>query len=320
MSGKTLSFKLDKQAKLTLFMLAVLIVIGFAAVFVPGFTKLENLRNVLAQNSLLIIVGSAVTFLLITGNLDLSVGSTVAQSGVIFALLCQLGLPIFTSAILAIISGMCIGAINAYLVVKLGIASVLATLGTMSIARGIAYIFADGSMVEVGLPQAFRFFGKTHIGPFQLPDIIMLIVVAIFVFIQTKTVYGQKVFYIGANQNVAKLSGISVGKMVTSLYMMSGFLAGLSGVMLASKLGTGDCKVGAGYEFDAIVGAVLGGTSIAGGEGSVLGMVIGMFILGILNNALNLMGVIPYWQQIIKGVMLIIAILVQRAAINRMKG
>lgn len=320
MQARSFGTKINKQSKMTLFMLLFLIVLIFAAIWVPGFTNPENIRNVMAQMALLIIVGTAVTLLLITGNLDLSVGAVVAQSGVLYALFCQMGVSVPLSMALGIFSGVLIGLINSFLVVRLGIVSVLATLGTMSIARGIAYIFANGSMVEIGLPPAFRVFQTTRIGPFQIPDLVMVAVVILFVIIQAKTIFGQKVYYIGANPSTARLSGVSVGRMVTSLYTISGLLAGTCGVMLASKLGAGDCKVGAGYEFDAVVASVLGGTSISGGEGSILGMVVGMFILGVLNNALNLMGVIPYWQQIIKGIVLIVAILAQRQAMNRMKG
>ena len=320
MQARSFSQKLSKQSKMTLFMLLFLIVLIFAAIWVPNFTNPENIRNVMAQMALLIIVGAAVTLLLITGNLDLSVGAVVAQSGVLYALFCQMGMSVPLAMALGILSGVIIGLLNAFLVVRLGIVSVLATLGTMSIARGIAYIFADGSMVEVGLPPAFRVFQTTRIGPFQIPDLVMVAVVILFVVIQAKTIFGQKVYYIGANPSTARLSGVRVGRMVTSLYTISGLLAGTCGVMLASKLGAGDCKVGAGYEFDAVVASVLGGTSIVGGEGSILGMVVGMFILGVLNNALNLMGIIPYWQQIIKGIVLIVAILAQRQAMSRLKG
>lgn len=319
------SGKLSKQSILTLFMLGVLVImVVVVSLITPTFLDGSNLRNVITQQSILIIVAATVTLLMITGYFDLSVGGVIGMGGVLFALFCQptiqggFGLPFSVAMILALVAGAIIGAINAFLVVKLGVASVIATLGTMSIARGIAYIGANGSMVEVGLPLEFRMFSTTYIGPFSLPVIFMIIVVAIFIFLQQKTSFGQRTYYIGANRSTAELSGVKVGSITTTLYVISGVLAAFGGILLASKLGAGDSKVGAGYEFDAVVATVLGGTSIAGGEGSIIGMVIGAFIIGILNNALNLSGISPDWQAIAKGIVIVIAILVQRLAVKRL--
>jgi ribose/xylose/arabinose/galactoside ABC-type transport system permease subunit len=247
------------------------------------------------------------------------------MAGVLFALFCQpvnqggAGLQFSVAMILALMAGAIIGAINAFLIVKLGVASVIATLGTMSIARGIAYIGANGSMVEVGLPLEFRLFSTTYIGPFSLPVIFMIIIVLIFMFVQQKTSFGQRTYFIGANRTTAKLSGVKVGNIITALYIFSGVFAAFGGILLASKLGAGDSKVGAGYEFDAVVATVLGGTSIAGGEGSIIGMLIGAFIIGVMNNALNLLGTLPDWQSIAKGIIIVAAIMVQRLASRQVK-
>lgn len=324
-AGKV-AVKLSKQSMLTLFMLGVLAVLVLAvSLITPVFLDGSNLRNVITQQSILIIVATSVTLLMITGYFDLSIGGVIGMSGVLFALFCQpvvqggCGLPFGLAMMLALAAGAVIGAINALLVVKLGVASVIATLGTMSIARGIAYIGANGSMVEVGLPLEFRMFSTTYVGPFSLPVIFMIVIVLIFIFIQQKTTFGQRTFYIGANSETARLSGVKVGSITTILYILSGTLAAFGGILLASKLGAGDSKVGAGYEFDAVVATVLGGTSIAGGEGSIVGMVIGAFIIGVLNNALNLIGISPDWQAIAKGAVIVAAIIVQRFATKRVK-
>ncbi|TFG64045.1 MAG: ABC transporter permease [Spirochaetales bacterium] len=326
MNTKKVSIKLSRQTVLTLFMLGVLILlIIIVSIITPHFLEGTNLRNVITQMSILIIVGTSVTFLLITGNFDLSVGGVIGACGVLGAYFCQpfaqggLGLPYGIAVILAVLIGGVIGAVNSFLVIKLGVASVIATLGTMSIARGIAYIFANGSMVEVGLPPVFRMFGTIYIGPLSLTVICMLVILLLFIFLQNKTLFGQKIYYIGANKKTAIFSGLKVGKVTTILYITSGILAGLAGVILASKLGAGDSKVGAGYEFDALVAAVLGGTSIAGGAGSVIGMVVGAFIIGVLQNSLNLLGIAPDWQSIAKGLVIVAAILAQRFAMNRIK-
>ncbi len=315
---------LSKQAILTLFMLGVLIVlVVVVSIVTPSFFDGNNLRNVITQQSILIIVACSVTLLMITGNFDLSVGGIIGMAGVLYALFNQpaiqggAGLSMPVALILALLSGVLLGVLNAFLVVKLGIASVIATIGTMSIARGIAYIGANGSMVEVGLPLEFRVFSTTYIGPFSLPVIFMFIIVIIFIFVQQKTTFGQRTYYIGANRATAVLSGIRVGKIISVLYILSGLLAAFGGILLASKLGAGDSKVGAGYEFDAVVATVLGGTSIAGGEGSIIGMVVGAFIIGVLSNALNLLGVAPDWQGIANGIVIVAAIMVQRLAVKR---
>jgi len=313
---------LTKQSRLTLIMLVVLAVImAILTIIQPGFMNPTNLRNVIGQQSILVIVSIMVTLLMITGNFDVSIGSIIGASGVLCAYLCQpvelggCGLPFTVAIILAVLVGLGIGALNALFVVKLGMASIVATLGTMSVARGIAYIFANGSMVEVGLPDAFRTFGRVEIaGFFNLPVIVMILLVIVFMFVQNKTIFGHEIFFIGANKKTAELSGVKVNKNIAILYMLSGLISGFAGVMLASKLGAGDCKVGSGYEFDAVVAVVLGGTSINGGSGSVIGMVVGVFIVGVLQNALNLYSAAPDWQEIVKGIVIIVAILLQRIA------
>ena len=323
---RKLTSKLSKQSNLTLFMfILLLIIITIISIIQPKFIDASNIRNVINQQSILIIIGVSITFLMITGNFDLSVGGIIGASGVMCAYFSQsvaqggLGLPFWTAIVLAMMIAIGIGVINAVIVVRMGVASVIATLGTMSIARGIAYIFAKGSMVELGLPGEFRVFGTADIGGFlSFPMLFMIIIVLIFLFIQAKTVFGQKIFYIGANRKAAQLSGVKVGKQISQLFILSGALAGFAGILLASKLGAGDCKVGQGYEFDAVVAVVLGGTSIQGGSGSVLGMVIGVFMIGILQNTLNLFGVAPDWQAIVKGIVIIVAILFQRGVINKL--
>lgn len=319
---KAFKKSVSKQSKLTLIMLTVLIaMIITLALIQPSFLNSTNMRNVINQQSILIMVGLTVTFLMITGNFDVSIGSVIGVSGVMCAWFCRsaeaggLGLPFATAILLASLVGLGIGALNALLVVKLGMASIVATLGTMSIARGIAYIFAEGSMIEVGLPAEFRIFGQAEIGGFfTIPVIITIGLILTFVFIQSKTVFGREIFYIGSNRKAAELSGVKVNRKISMLFMLSGLIAGFAGVLLASKLGAGDCKVGVGYEFDAVVAVVLGGTSIEGGSGSVVGMVIGVFIIGVMQNALNLFAASPEWQVIVKGVVIIAAILLQRAA------
>ena len=321
---KTRGLQFSDQAQLTLLMLCLL-----GALFVvlsivqPAFFTPGNIRNVINQNSVLIIVAMPVTLLMITGNFDLSIGGVIGMGGVLSAWFCQsvaqggAGLPYWVAVILALAATTGIGWLNGFLTMRLGVASVIATLGTMSIARGIAYIGASGSMVELGVPREFRFFGTTEIfGFFSLSMLFMIVIVLTFFFIQSRTVFGQKIFLIGANMKAAQLSGISVRKQINTLYILSGLVSGFAGILLASRLGAGDCKVGLEYEFNAVVAIILGGTSLYGGRGTVVGTVIGVFIIGIIANTLNLFGANTAWQPIIKGLVIVGAILFQRYAMS----
>lgn len=321
-----IKLNITKQAKITLSMFALLMLLVVTISMIkPELLMINNIRNIINQQAILIIICAGITFLLITGNFDLSIGGLVGAAGVLVAYFCQsaeqggMGMSFSVAIIITMIVIMLIGLLNAFLVVKLGVASVIATLATMSIARGIAYIVAEGSMIELGLPGDFRILGTFQILNFiSIPMLIMVFVVILFMFIEKKTVFGQNVFYIGANNRSSVLSGIKTGKQTAYLYIISAALAGIAGILLASKLGAGDCKVGAGYEFDAVVAVVLGGTSMQGGSGSILGMVFGVLILGVLQNTLNLFGVAPDWQAITKGIVIVVAILLQRLAINKM--
>jgi ribose transport system permease protein len=298
------------QLMTTLFILIVLMLIIY--ILTPRFLSINNITNVLMQVSLVMITGTAVTLLMISGNLDLSVGGVVGQAAVLYAFLARTGMPLGYAILISTISGSAIGLLNGALVSKLKITPVIATLGTMSITRGIAHIFADGTMITAGLPRNFKFLSTTYFGRVPLVLIIVLVVVVLFYFIQTKTTLGRYAFYIGSNPQTSYFSGIRVDNIVTKLYVLSGTLAAFSGVLLASRLGAGDSKMGAGFEFDTIVAALIGGTAIAGGKGSVVGMVIGAFIVGILRNALNLLNIQSYYQMVIMGIVLVLAILLQR--------
>lgn len=312
-------------------MICVLAVVFIAAsLIVPRFFSINNVSNLIAQQAEVIILGIGVTFLLITGYLDMSVGGTVALGAVLSAYLCQaqvagsydlatgLGLNYGIAIILTLICCMLIGVINAFFIVKMKVNSVVVTLGTMAIARGIAMIISKGAQRITGLPPVFKQVGQfTIIGTINLAVIIMLILLVIALIVQSKTVFGRRIYLIGANQVAAKLSGIKVGRDVTMLYIISAFLAGVTGIIMASRFNAGNCALGTGYEFDALVVTVLGGTSIFGGFGSVTCAVVGAFIIGILSTSVNMLGFQPAMQLLVKGFVIIIAILAQRFALDK---
>jgi len=324
---------MSNESFITLSMLAVLAVLFLvASLFVPRFFDIHTISNQLSQQAELIILAISVTFILISGNFDLSVGGIVALGAVLSAYFCQrstgagmvlargLGMPYGVAIVATLICCMGIGAINAFFVTKLKIASIIVTLGTMSLARGIAQVITQGSQRSSGLPYVYKKFGGfTLVGTINGSVLLMIILIIIALIIEKKTVFGRRTYYIGANPVAAKLSGIQVEKHISILYLVSSFLAGVVGVIMGSIHNAGISSLGEGFEFDALVITLLGGTSIMGGFGSVLCAVVGAFILGILSTSLNMLGLSPDIQTIVKGLVTLIAILAQRFALDRRK-
>jgi ribose transport system permease protein len=312
-------------------MLGVVIVLFFmASLFVPRFFDIHTISNQLSQQAELIILAISVTFILISGNFDLSVGGIVSLGAVLSAYFCQsqrggmmvlsrgLGMPYGVAIVATLLCCMGIGAINAFFVTRMKVASIIVTLGTMSLARGIALIVTQGSQRSSGLPHVYRKFGEfTLVGTINGSVLLMIVLIIIALIIEKKTVFGRRTYYIGANPVAAKLSGIQVEKHISILYLASSFLAGLVGVIMGSIHNAGISSLGEGFEFDALVITLLGGTSIDGGFGSVMCAVVGAFILGIMSTSLNMLGLSPDIQTIVKGVITLIAILAQRFALDR---
>ncbi len=296
-----------------LVILGILILVALVFFFFNNrFLRIANIMFILRQSSFVIMTGCAVTLLMISGNLDLSVGSTVALSGVVHAFLCQSGVATGFSFVIAIGVGTIVGIINAITVVKLKITPFIATLGTMYIGRGLSYLFTDGLVIRDGLPDNFTTLGRDYIGPFPIPIIILTIVVVIFIILEKKSVLGKYSIAIGGNKTAATLSGINASSHVMILYIITGAMAGLSGVMMASRLGVGDPNIGIGFEFDVIIAVILGGTSLAGGEGSIFGMIIGGLIIGCLGNGLKLLNVFTFFQAVMKGGVLVLAVILDQ--------
>jgi len=276
------------------------------------FLSQANILFILRQSSFVIMTGCAVTLLMISGNLDLSVGSTVALTGVVHAFLCQSGMATGLSFILATGVGVLVGLVNALTVVKLKITPFIATLGTMYVGRGLAYLITDGLIIRDGLPDNFTFVGREYFGPIPIPIIVLIIVILVFLVLEKKSILGKYSIAIGGNSTAATLSGINSGSVVMTLYIIAGAMAGLSGVMMASRLGVGDPNLGIGFEFDVIIAIILGGTSLAGGEGSILGMIIGGLIIGSLGNGLKLLNVFTFFQAVMKGIVLVLAVVLDQ--------
>jgi ribose/xylose/arabinose/galactoside ABC-type transport system permease subunit len=276
--------------------------------FISGF----NLMYVLIQNSFVIISACAVTLLMISGQIDLSIGSTVCLAGMAHAWLARAGLPVGLSFLLAILVGLLVGLINAVLVVRLKITPFIATLGTMYMGRGLSYLVSGGLVIREGLPDAFSYVGNESLGPVPYTIVALVAVVVVFLVLERRSVLGKYSVAIGGNRTAAMLSGIDTDRIVSTLYVLAGAFAGFAGVLMASRLGVGDPNIGIGFEFDVIVAVILGGTSLAGGEGSILGMIIGALIIGGLGNGLKLLNVFTFFQSIMKGFVLVLAVLLDQ--------
>ena len=326
--------RMSNESFLSLFMLGVLVVLfGVACLFVPNFYRPQNMVNILTNNWFLVILGIGVTFLLITGNFDMSVGGNIAMTGVLSVWFCQaanvsqnvlangLGLPYAAALVLALVCAMGIGAINAFFIARLKVPSIIITLGTMMLARGVAQIVTRGAQRNTSLPDAFGVLGNTAIRgtSVKIAVLAMIVLVAAAFVFEKLTVAGRRTYLIGANPEAARLSGIKVARHITLLYLASGLLAGITGILLASEFKAGVSGRAAGYEFDALVIALLGGVSIAGGFGSVLGMFVGAVILSVVTTAATGLLLSPDWQFTLKGIVTFIAILAQRFALDRRK-
>jgi ribose transport system permease protein len=299
-----------------IFLLFIMVSFGMASLS-DKFLTYSNFNNIIVQASMTIIAGSVVSLIIILGELDLSIGGIVAMSGVLYAYYCQLGVPAIPWAIILAIltSGFLVGMVNGVLVAYVKIPSFIVTMGMMYVARGVAYILAKGSTIGHGLPDNFSHMGIKMIGSVPLPIIYTLIVFLVMLFIQTKTVFGRSIFAIGANPVASELSGINISRITMTLYIISGTFAAFCGVMFTSRIAIGDCTIGSGFEFEVIIASVLGGND--GGRGSVVGMLLGALLLRILNNGLNLIGLASYYQSIVSGSVLLLAIALNKFLLAR---
>ena len=333
METKVSKGKMSNESFIILTMCGVLIVLFFvASLGVPRFLNVGTMSNLLTQQAELIILAIGVTFLLISGNYDMSVGGIVGLSAVLSAYFCQsqtgagmelacgLGMPYELALGLTLLCCLAVGAVNAFFVTRLKVPSIIVTLGTMSVARGVALIITQGAQRNAGLPYHFKDLGEySLVGPINASVIVMVILIIGALIVEKKTVFGRRTYYIGANPVAARLSGIKVEKHLSLLFMLSSLLGGIVGILLGSIHNAGISSLGTGFEFDALVITLLGGTSIAGGFGSVMAAIVGAFILGIVSSSLNMLGLSPDIQTIVKGVVTLVAILSQRFALDRRK-
>jgi inositol transport system permease protein len=293
--------------------LVVLVLILFLAI--PSFLTLANLVNVVRQVSINGILAVGVTFVLLTGGVDLSLGSVVALTGVLAARLAHPGqYPVVVPVLVGLLAGMACGAVNGAMIAWGKVAPFIVTLGMMTVARGLALVASGGRPVS-DLSSDFTWFGRDA-GGVPIPVVILaLIALGSFLFLRNMRL-GRYIYAVGGNENAARAAGINVKAVKLFAYSACGALAGVAGVVLAGRITTGQPNAGVGYELDAIAAGVIGGTSLSGGVGGVGGTILGVLLIGVINNSLDLLSVSSYYQAIVKGVIIVGAVWLDRRKKN----
>lgn len=289
----------------------LMILIGLLILFSfisPNFMTLYNLRILVRQVSFAAISAVGVMFVMIGGGIDLSIGSQIIFTNIVLAIMmADWHLPLAVAIPLCLLMGLVLGLINGYLVIKLTIHPLIVTLGTAQIFKGLGYIIANSRNI-MGFPDSFRFLGQGYLGQIPVPVIIMIIIAVIGSFILTRTYFGRYVFALGGNEQAARLAGVNIRMMRIILFGLCGFISGITSVLLLSRVFAGQVSTGAGIEFDCLTAALLGGVSFMGGEGTVFGLITGILIIGVLNNAMQLASFPDFSQNVVKGAVLLLAV------------
>lgn len=303
-----MTFNFQESAILLVFIIFCVIL----AIVSPRFLAPQNISNVIRQFSMIAIVAVGMTFVIISGGIDLSVGGIVAFVGVSTAwMIVNMGLPIWVAIIVALILGSLLGLVNAILVVKVGLPPFIATLGTMQISRGLVLALTKGYPIRP-LPENFLRIGHGKIGVIPIPIIIMVVVVLIAHIYLSRTTNGRYVYYTGSNLEAAVLSGIKTKRVLSSVYVITGLLCAVAAVVLTARLSSAQSNMAEGWELDAIAAVVIGGASLSGGVGSVIGTLIGAAIMGVIRNAMVLLHVSVYWQTVVIGCVILAAVTIDK--------
>jgi ribose transport system permease protein len=294
-------------AELSLFLVLVVMVIFFtlASPFFLTWTNLVNLGQTVAASG---IVAIAMTLVIVSGGIDLSVGSVAALAGVLTSLLWTfMGVPLALAALLGVLSGLVVGAVNGFMITRIKINPLIATLATFSIVRGLAFVISNGQTNQLN-NDAFKFLGRGAIAGVPFSLLILIAVYAVFSFVFSQTRFGRNIFAIGGNAEASRLAGIRINRTLLWVYLISGVVAGCAGILIASQLALSAPRAAVGLELTAIAAVVLGGTSLSGGKGTLLGTILGVLILRILDNGLVLLNVSSFYQEVASGAVLLLAV------------
>ena len=288
--------------------LVLVVIILFFTFITDTFLTSRNILNICRQVSMTGICSVGMTMVLLTGGIDISVGSIIALVGVVSAkLVAEAGMPIFPAMLIGVAVGAFCGLINGIMVARFEVPALITTLAMQTMARGAAYILTSGIPVY-GLPEEIRTLGQGYLLGIPIPVIIMVLIFVFGWWLLEQTRFGRYTYAIGGNQEVARLSGINIMKIKIIIFTLSGFFAGLSGVIMLSRINSGQPNTSEGFEMDVITGAVLGGISVAGGEGKLINVIAGVLIMGMLSNGMTLMNLDEYWEWVVKGIVLLAAV------------
>lgn len=294
-------------------LLGLIILIVIVTVLNPSFIEPLNILNLLRQVAINALIAFGMTFVILTGGIDLSVGSILALSSAFTANLMLSGWDPILAIVVGCLAGGLMGMVNGLLITKGRMAPFIATLATMTIFRGLTLVYTDGNPITgLGDSMTFQLFGRGYLLGIPVPAITMIIVFAVLWIVLHKTPFGRKTYAIGGNEKASIISGIKVDRIKIMIYSLTGILSALAGAILTSRLNSAQPTAGTSYELDAIAAVVLGGTSLTGGRGRIVGTLIGALIIGILNNGLNLLGVSSFYQMVVKGIVIAIAVLIDR--------
>ncbi len=308
-TGRRRSFRLALPKGTGLIWVLVALCVA-AALLSPSFLNPFNVTNVLRQVALFGIVSVGMTFVILTKGIDLSVGSILGVSAVTAALMLVAGFSVPVMVIAVLLTGILMGAVNGLGVTLGGVPPFIMTLGMMVMGRGLALTLAEGQPIGLGeRAQDFMWLGRGYVMGIPVPVLVFAVVSLIALYVLRYTAYGRQIYAVGSNDEAARLSGTNVGLTIFSVYVISGFLASLTALIFVSRLTVGEPTAGTGIELEAIAITVIGGTSLFGGEGGIIGTIIGASILAVLANIMNLIGITPFTQQIVKGAIIIGAVL-----------
>ncbi|MCY8935493.1 ABC transporter permease [Peribacillus frigoritolerans] len=294
-------------------LLALVLLFIVITVLNPSFMEPNNILNLLRQTSINALIAFGITFIILTGGIDLSVGSILALSSALMAGMMVSGLDPILAILAGILLGAIMGVINGILVSKGKMAPFIVTLATMTIFRGLTLVYTDGKPITgIGDSVMFQMLGRGYFLGVPVPAVVMIIAFMILWFLLHKTSFGRKTYAIGGNERASRISGIKVDRVKVAIYGLAGTMAAIAGAILTSRLNSAQPTAGQSYEMDAIAAVVLGGTSLSGGKGRLFGTLVGVLIIGTLNNGMNLLGVSSFYQQVVKGAVILIAVLLDR--------
>ncbi len=311
---KNVLSKVDLKS-LTLYIGAVVILIGFTVVcsiLGRDFLTVSNIQNIISQSAVIAIIAIGASMIILTGGIDLSVGSIVGFVGIFGGMLLKDGVPLIIAMLLCILAGAVFGLVNGLFVSYGKVPAFIVTLGMMQIIRGLTKVLTGGMPVS-GFDEALS--NITGIQIFGVPIVVLYVFIlyAIMAFVMGKTKFGRRIYAVGGNRNAAKLSGVKINKIETATYVLAGIFSAIGGILLLSRLSYADPNAGSGYEMDAIAAVVIGGIALSGGKGNILNTLVGALILGMLKTGLQILNVATHYQTIIIGVVIILAVFFDKA-------